>query len=206
MIVLIDNYDSFVHTLARYLGELGLHQKVIRNDAVSLADLEALNPTALLLSPGPSTPEKAGICVDLIRHFRGRLPILGICLGHQAIAVAYGGKVDRAPTPRHGMADDILHDGTHPLFDGLPSSFKAARYHSLAVTEIPPQLTSLARSPDGVNMALAAEQHHVYGLQFHPESILSHHGHRILANFLSVSGVKTPPPPTLARLADGVRL
>ena len=205
MIVLIDNYDSFVHTLARYLGELGLEQRVIRNDAVSLAELEHLNPSALLLSPGPSTPEKAGICVELIRQFRGRLPILGICLGHQAIAVAYGGTVDRAPTPRHGMADDIVHDGTHPLFAGLPSPFKAARYHSLAVTHMPPQLTALAHSPDGVNMALAAAGH-VYGLQFHPESILSQHGHQMLANFLSISGIKNTLPPPLAPLADGVQL
>lgn len=188
MILLIDNYDSFVHTLARYVGELGFNRQIVRNDATDPEAIDRLSPEAMLISPGPATPEKAGISIDLVRRFRGRIPILGICLGHQAVAVAYGGKVDRAPVPRHGASDDI-HHAHHPLFQNLPSPFAAARYHALCVTKTPEGLAEIAHTPDGVVMALADDARHVYGYQFHPESILTGDGHRLLANFFNHVGL-----------------
>lgn len=188
MILLIDNYDSFVHTLARYIGELGLDRVVVRHDAVDVNAIEQLNPEAIIISPGPATPEKAGISIELVRYFRGKIPILGVCLGHQAIAVAYGGKVDRAPRPRHGVSDNI-HHAKHALFKNLPIPFEAARYHALCVTHTPEGLTEIAHSPDGVVMALANDVDKVYGYQFHPESILTQNGHHLLSNFFTCTGI-----------------
>ncbi|EJW20638.1 glutamine amidotransferase of anthranilate synthase [alpha proteobacterium IMCC14465] len=188
MILLIDNYDSFVHTLARYIGELGLDRAVLRHDAVDLETIEQLAPQAIIISPGPATPEKAGISIELVRHFRGKIPILGVCLGHQAIAVAYGGTVDRAPQPRHGVSDDIYHNH-HALFDTLAMPFEAARYHALCVTRTPEGLTEIAHSLDEVVMAVANDADKVYGYQFHPESILTQNGHLLLSNFFTCAGI-----------------
>ena len=188
MILLIDNYDSFVHTLARYIGELGLDRVVVRHDAVDINAIEQLNPKAIIISPGPATPEKAGISIELVRYFRGKIPILGVCLGHQAIAVAYGGTVDRAPRPRHGVSDNI-HHAQHALFNNLPMPFEAARYHALCVTHTPEGLTEIAHSLDGVVMALANDVDKVYGYQFHPESILTQNGHHLLSNFFTCAGI-----------------
>ena len=188
MILLIDNYDSFVHTLARYIGELGLDRVVLRHDSVDIAAIQQLNPEAIIISPGPATPEKAGISIELVRHFRGTIPILGVCLGHQAIAVAYGGTVDRAPRPRHGVSDYIYHK-KHALFDNLPMPFEAARYHALCVTRTPGGLTEIAHTQDKLVMALANDDDRVYGYQFHPESILTQNGHQLVSNFFTCAGI-----------------
>ena len=196
MILIIDNYDSFVHMLGHCLGEIGAARRMVRNDRIDVATVLHNPPDAIVLSPGPATPQKAGICIELVKACRGRIPILGICLGHQAISVAYAGingtdnsaTVGRAPYPAHGVDAQIHHDG-HPLFDGVPNPFPAARYHSLAVNQPPQNLTSIARTPDDINMALADDENRVFGLQFHPESILTPHGNRILENFLSLASV-----------------
>lgn len=196
MIVLIDNYDSFVYNLARYVEELGQPAQVLRNDAVSVAEVRRLQPAALILSPGPGRPEDAGICLELIRATAGTVPMLGVCLGHQAIAAAAGGNIVRAPLPVHGQASEVQHNG-HPLLADLPASFAAARYHSLLVDEssLPASLEIIARTTDGLPMAIASRQHPVYGVQFHPESVLSTSGHSLLASFLRLAGVATGPLP-----------
>ncbi|MDX5366116.1 MAG: aminodeoxychorismate/anthranilate synthase component II [Alphaproteobacteria bacterium] len=188
MILVIDNFDSFVHNLARYVGELGCERRTIRTDEISVADAVALRPEAIILSPGPCGPDKAGISVPLVRAAaESGIPLLGVCLGHQAIAAAFGGRVIRAPRPVHGKASAIRHDGSS-LFEGIPSPFMAGRYHSLAA-ELQPgsPLRFTAYAQDDVPMALAHESLPVFGVQFHPESVLTEHGHRLLENFLRIA-------------------
>ncbi|MFO1096633.1 MAG: aminodeoxychorismate/anthranilate synthase component II, partial [Planctomycetaceae bacterium] len=186
---------SFVHNLARYVEELGCETRVMRSDAVSVADIERLAPDAIILSPGPCTPNEAGVCQEAVRELSARIPILGVCLGHQAIAAALGGDVVRAPEPVHGRTSSILHDGTG-LFTGLPNPLRATRYHSLIVpaASLPPELVVTARTDDGLVMALAHRTRPVFGVQFHPESILTQSGHRLLANFLHIAGIETQLP------------
>ena len=194
-ILLLDNYDSFVHNLARYAEELGCRTRVVRSDAVSVADIERMAPEAIILSPGPCTPSEAGICIDVVRELASRVPMLGVCLGHQAIAAALGGEVRRAPEPVHGRTSLITHASTG-LFAGLPSPLSATRYHSLIVSEqgLPPELEITARTSDGLVMALAHRHWPVYGVQFHPESILTQAGHQLLANFLRAAGIAVTVP------------
>ena len=185
MILLLDNYDSFVWNLARYVRELGREPLVRRNDAISLDEIAALAPTHLIVSPGPCAPAEAGVSVDAIRRFGPTLPILGVCLGHQAIGAAYGARVVRARRPMHGKTSDISHDGTG-LFAGLPNPFRATRYHSLALDQssIPAELSVIATAEDGEIMAVRHRQHPVVGTQFHPESVLTEAGHAIMGRFL----------------------
>ncbi len=188
MILLIDNYDSFTFNLVHYFGELGAACDVRRNDALTVDDALALKPDAIVLSPGPCSPNEAGICLDLIAAAAGVVPMLGVCLGHQAIGQAFGGDVVRAPRPMHGKTSPVLHAGTD-VFAGLPSPFQATRYHSLTVRpdSMPACLTVTAHTEDGVIMGLRHAQHPIFGVQFHPESIASEHGHDILANFLALA-------------------
>jgi anthranilate synthase component 2/para-aminobenzoate synthetase component 2 len=188
MILIIDNYDSFVFTVARYFAELGEETQVVRNDAISIADIETLKPSALVISPGPCGPHEAGQSLAIIEKFSGTVPILGICLGHQCIGEAFGGKVLRAQEPMHGRSSLIQHDGTG-VFKGLPSPFKAGRYHSLIVVadENTTALTVTARSDRGEIMGLAHNEHPTFGVQFHPESVLTEYGHAMLGNFLRLS-------------------
>jgi len=185
MLLLIDNYDSFTYNLFHYLGELGEEVKVVRNDEISVADALGLKPSSIVISPGPCDPDKAGICLDLIRAANGTVPILGVCLGHQAIGQAYGGKIVRAPVPMHGKLSRIHHTG-ESVFRGLDDGFLATRYHSLVVdrASLPAVLQITAETDDGVIMGLRHKSHPVHGVQFHPESIASQHGHAILQNFL----------------------
>jgi anthranilate synthase component 2 len=189
-VLLIDNYDSFTYNLYQYLSELGAEVTVRRNDAISVDDARTLEPDAVVISPGPGVPADAGISIDLIRALGPSVPILGVCLGHQAIAVAYGGIVGRAPELMHGKASDIHHDGSG-VFDGLPSPFSAIRYHSLcaAPESVPASLEVTARTRTGVIMALRHREYPVHGVQFHPESILSEHGKALLSNFLRMRAV-----------------
>ena len=183
MILIIDNYDSFVHNIARYFVELGQEVRLRRNDEVSDADL---NVRAIVISPGPCTPQEAGSSLDVVRKFSGRIPILGICLGHQVIGEVFGGKVVRALHPMHGDSSEIRHDGTG-VFEGLPQNFNAGRYHSLIVQGVETtDLRITARSTDGEIMGLAHNSHPTFGVQFHPESILTEHGYDMLRNFLKV--------------------
>ena len=189
-ILLVDNYDSFVFNLARYLQELGCETTVVRNDAVSFDEIDQTQPDAIVLSPGPCTPAESGICVELIRRQLRTTPILGVCLGHQAIAVALGGNVIRAPRPVHGQASQLEHSGTG-LFDNCPNPLFVGRYHSLIVEEssLHQELTVTSRTDDGILMSFAHHQFPVFGVQFHPESILTDSGHLILANFLRLAGI-----------------
>ncbi|NOJ41391.1 anthranilate synthase component II [Bradyrhizobium australiense] len=189
MIVIIDNYDSFVFNIARYFRQLGAATAVIRNDAVSVSDLAGLKPIAVVLSPGPCTPLQAGISTAVIRELSGRVPILGICLGHQCIGRVFGGRVARARRPMHGRSSYVTHDG-RGLFKELASPLCVGRYHSLVVEldeSCAPQLTVTARSDEGEIMALAHRSHPTYGVQFHPESILTQQGQVLLMNFLRVA-------------------
>lgn len=191
-VVLIDNYDSFTYNLAQYLGELGAEVRVFRNDAVSVADIEALNPTHLVISPGPGTPADAGISNEVIRRLGGRLPILGVCLGHQCIAEVFGGSVIRAPRLMHGKTSLIHHNGKD-LFQGLPNPLEATRYHSLIVKEpLPDILEVTATTAEGEVMGLRHKEYPIFGVQFHPESVLTQHGKELLTNFLGMKGGKTP--------------
>jgi anthranilate synthase component 2 len=191
MILLIDNYDSFTFNLYHFLGDLGAVVEVRRNDSLSVDDALALKPEAILLSPGPCTPNEAGICLPLIHAAAAeRLPLMGVCLGHQAIGQAFGGKVVRAPTPVHGKVWEVTHNGTD-IFAGLPSPFRATRYHSLVVEDLPDSLIPTARTADGLVMGLAHTGLPIWGVQFHPESIASEHGHDMLRNFLSLAGART---------------
>jgi anthranilate synthase/aminodeoxychorismate synthase-like glutamine amidotransferase len=192
LILVIDNYDSFVHNLARYIRELGWTTEVVRNDALGLDDVAALAPSHIVLSPGPCGPDEAGLSVPLIRRFGGRIPILGICLGHQCIGQAFGGRVVRARRPMHGKASAIRHDGSG-VFAGLPNPLRAARYHSLAVAadDLPSELVASAWSEDGEIMALRHRRWPLVGLQFHPEAVLTEHGHDLLRGFLD--HVAAPP-------------
>jgi len=194
MIVLIDNYDSFTFNLVQFLGDLGVACEVWRNDAISAEAVVARAPEAIVLSPGPCTPNEAGICLDLIAAAAGHVPILGVCLGHQAIGQAFGGDVVRAPTPMHGKISDVQHRGTD-LFEGLPTPFKATRYHSLIVERatFPEVLLPTAFTDDGIIMGLRHRTLPIFGVQFHPESIASDYGHEILANFLAISRGRNAP-------------
>jgi anthranilate synthase component 2 len=188
MIVLIDNYDSFAFNLVHYFGELGAEIEVHRNDKVTTSALMAADPEAIVLSPGPCTPREAGICLDLIATASSSIPILGVCLGHQAIGDAFGGKVVRAPVPVHGKLSEIRHGGTG-VFRGINAPFKATRYHSLVVERgtMPAELTVTAETDGGLVMGLAHSRFPVHGVQFHPESIASEHGHLMLKNFLEIA-------------------
>ncbi|AIA53967.1 anthranilate synthase component II [Acidithiobacillus caldus] len=187
MILMIDNYDSFTYNLVQYFGELGERLEVVRNDALSIADIEAMQPERICISPGPCTPAQAGISLEVIRHFAGRLPILGVCLGHQAIGEAFGGRVVRAPEVVHGKTSPIFHDDKG-IFAGLPKPFTATRYHSLIVArdDLPSELEVTAWTEDGLIMGLRHRRFAVEGVQFHPESILSECGKELLAHFCKV--------------------
>jgi anthranilate synthase component II len=194
MLLMIDNYDSFTFNLVQYFGELGEEVRVVRNDEIDIAGIEALKPGRLVISPGPCSPAEAGICIDAIRHFAGRLPVLGVCLGHQAIGAALGGKVVRAQMQMHGKASSIRTDG-QGVYRGLPERFSVIRYHSLAIEResLPAVLEVTSTSDDGEIMGvrhreLAATAAPLEGVQFHPESILSEHGHAMLRNFVEMGG------------------
>jgi anthranilate synthase component 2 len=188
MLLMIDNYDSFTYNIVQYFGELGEEVQVFRNDQVTLAEIERLAPGRLVISPGPCSPEEAGISVDAIRHFAGTLPILGVCLGHQAIGAAFGGRVVRSSTLMHGKTSPILHDGRE-LFAGLPNPFNATRYHSLVVerASFPACLEITAWVEEGEVMGLRHRELPIWGVQFHPESILTEGGMAILKNFLEMT-------------------
>ncbi|MCC3380870.1 aminodeoxychorismate/anthranilate synthase component II [Paenibacillus farraposensis] len=185
MILVIDNYDSFTYNLVQYLGELGEEVTVKRNDEIDVKGIEELAPEHILISPGPCTPSEAGISLDVIRHFKGRIPIFGVCLGHQAIGQAFGGKVIRAERLMHGKTSPILHHNTS-VFEGLPSPFTATRYHSLLVEResLPECLEITAETAEGEIMGLRHKEFAVEGVQFHPESIITDYGHQLLRNFL----------------------
>ena len=188
MFLLIDNYDSFTWNLVHYLGELGAEVEVLRNDAMSTADVLAMKPQGIILSPGPCDPDRAGICLDLVRATGGNLPVFGVCLGHQVIGQVFGGKVVHAPAPMHGKVSTIQHDGKG-VFHGIDSDFAATRYHSLTVdpASVTDDLEVSAETADGIIMGLRHKDWPVHGVQFHPESIASEHGHRILRNFLKLA-------------------
>jgi para-aminobenzoate synthetase component II len=187
MILLIDNYDSFTYNLVQYLGELGHESAVYRNDAITLEEITQLAPSHIIISPGPCTPLEAGISNDVIRHFRGRIPILGVCLGHQCIGYVYGGEIKRAELPMHGKESIVRHDG-QTIFSGLTSPITVGRYHSLVIgpESVPAALEVSARTEDGVIMAVRNRAERVEGVQFHPESIMTETGHSILFNFLKL--------------------
>ncbi len=190
MLLLIDNYDSFVHNLARYFTELGCDTRVVRNDSISVQDVRTLAPQAIIISPGPCTPEQAGVSCEIVRQMGATVPLLGVCLGHQAIAAALGGRIIRAPEPVHGRTSLIKHDRTK-LFAGLPDPLRATRYHSLIIDEatLPKELIVTARTMDGVPMAMHHRDWPMYGVQFHPESVLTQQGRSLLANFLELAGI-----------------
>ena len=188
MLLMIDNYDSFTFNLVQYFGELGQEVKVFRNDEIDIAGIEALQPDQLVLSPGPCSPAEAGICVEAIRHFKGKLPLLGVCLGHQAIGAALGGKVVRAQVQMHGKVSRIRTD-QRGVFADLPEQFDVVRYHSLAIERetLPDELVITATTDDGEIMGVRHKEVLLEGVQFHPESILSEHGHAMLRNFITQS-------------------
>jgi anthranilate synthase/aminodeoxychorismate synthase-like glutamine amidotransferase len=187
MLLMLDNYDSFTYNLVQYLGELGQDLKVYRNDKITIAEIEALKPERIVISPGPCTPKEAGISIDVIKHFSGKVPILGVCLGHQSMGEAFGGDVIRAPYLMHGKTSLIHHDG-RTIFAGLPNPFEATRYHSLIIRRetLPPVLEISAWTDDGIIMAVRHTKFKVEGVQFHPESILTGAGKDLLRNFLKL--------------------
>jgi anthranilate synthase/aminodeoxychorismate synthase-like glutamine amidotransferase len=188
MVLLIDNYDSFTWNLAHRLGELGADVRVVRNDAVTLDEVARLAPDRIVISPGPGRPESAGITVEVLRQFADRVPLLGVCLGHQALAIAFGGRVVRAAAPMHGKISSVTHDGTH-LFAGIPVPFDAGRYHSLVIPRdaVPDGfIVTASVVDDGTVMGVRHVQRPIFGVQFHPESVLTTVGHQLLANFLAV--------------------
>lgn len=193
MILIIDNYDSFTYNLAQYLGELGREPVVYRNDSLTLEDIEDLAPSHIIISPGPCTPLEAGISNDVLWRFSGRIPILGVCLGHQCIGYVFGGQVVRAPVPTHGKSSLIKHDGKKVYID-LPNPFEAGRYHSLVVKRetLPSSLALTAQTGDGVVMGIRHRDYVVEGVQFHPESIMTGEGHRLLSNFLAFETARWP--------------
>ena len=188
MFLLIDNYDSFTYNLFHYLGELGAHVEVRRNDVVSVDEAMAMNPEGIVISPGPCDPDRAGISVDLVRSAAGQVPIFGVCLGHQSIGQAFDGRVVRAPIPMHGKVSAITHEGT-AVFTGIPSPLWGNRYHSLMVdrASLPACLRITAESEDGVVQGLEHSEYPIFGVQFHPESIATDHGHKLLQNFLNIA-------------------
>jgi anthranilate synthase component 2 len=202
VILLLDNYDSFVYNLSRYVRELGEHPVVVRNDAITIDEVRALAPSHIIVSPGPCSPNEAGISVDLIRALGRDTPILGVCLGHQAIGAAYGAEVVRARKPMHGKTSRIHHDGSD-LFAGVPSPFTATRYHSLVIApdSLPPELRVTATSEDGEIMAVAHRTDPVVGVQFHPESALTEHGYWLVDHFLHGEHTPASPLPDRADLA-----
>jgi anthranilate synthase/aminodeoxychorismate synthase-like glutamine amidotransferase len=187
MLLMIDNYDSFTYNLVQYLGELGQDPKVYRNDKITIGEIEKMGPERIVISPGPCTPKEAGVSIDVIKHFAGKVPILGVCLGHQSIGEAFGGDVIRAPYLMHGKTSMIHHDGK-TIFRGLPNPFVATRYHSLIIKRetLPPVLEVTAWTDDGVIMGVRHKQLKVEGVQFHPESILTTVGKDLLRNFLKL--------------------
>lgn len=195
MILLIDNYDSFVFNLARYFRELGQEVSVVRNDRVTVTEVADMRPAAIVLSPGPCTPSESGICVDVVRQMGPSIPLLGVCLGHQTIAAALGGEVVRAAEPIHGRTSLVEHDARR-LFAGLPNPLTATRYHSLIVSEetLPDCLRPTARTADGILMAFEHTDWPTFGVQFHPESVLTTGGHRLLQNFLDLAGIARQKP------------
>ncbi len=196
MILLIDNYDSFVHNLARYFQQLGQTTFVLRNDAVGVREVDAMRPEAIVLSPGPCTPNEAGCSLDIVRRFHQTIPILGVCLGHQAIAAALGAQIVRADEPMHGRTSEIFHDGLG-VFEGLPNPLTACRYHSLVVEEssLPDCLEVSAKTADGTVMAVRHRNGPLIGVQFHPESILTTAGYSLLTSFLCLAGLSVPESP-----------
>ncbi|MEM8791124.1 MAG: aminodeoxychorismate/anthranilate synthase component II [Pseudomonadota bacterium] len=188
MLLLVDNYDSFTYNLVHFLGELGAKSHVVRNDELTVEDALALNPSAIVLSPGPCTPKEAGICVDLVRTAPADLPILGVCLGHQSIGAAFGAEVAHCHEILHGKLSTITHDGSG-VFEGLPQGFQVTRYHSLIIEpeSLPKELEVTAKSQSGVVMGVRHVSRPVHGVQFHPESIASEHGHAMLRNFLALA-------------------
>lgn len=188
MLLVIDNYDSFTYNLVQYLGELGAEMRVVRNDEITIDKIENdIKPDKILISPGPGTPDEAGISLDIVKSFGGKVPILGVCLGHQAIGQFFGGRVIRAPEPVHGKPVEVCHDGK-TIFTDLPYRFRAARYHSLIVERetLPECLEISATSPDGLIMAVRHKKYKIEGVQFHPESILTKEGKKLLQNFLNL--------------------
>jgi anthranilate synthase/aminodeoxychorismate synthase-like glutamine amidotransferase len=187
MVFVLDNYDSFTYNLVQYMGELGAEMIVRRNDELTPQEVESLHPDRILLSPGPCTPQQAGISIPLVRYFAGKLPILGVCLGHQAIGAAFGGNVVRAPKLMHGKTSEVIHDG-RSLFTGIASPMTCTRYHSLIVAEedLPRGLEITARTEDGTIMGLRHRKHPIEGVQFHPESVLTQDGKRLIQNFLEM--------------------
>jgi anthranilate synthase component 2 len=188
MYLLIDNYDSFTYNLLHFMGEMGAEMTVRRNDAVTIDEALALGDQGIVISPGPCDPDRAGLCLDLVRAAAGKRPILGVCLGHQSIGQAFGGRIQRAPLPMHGKISAIGHDGSG-VFDGLPTPFDATRYHSLIVARdsLPDCLAVTAETEDGLIMGLAHKEFPIFGIQFHPESIASQHGHALLKNFITIA-------------------
>jgi len=193
VILLIDNYDSFVHNLARYFRRLGQQTSVVRNDEISAAQVVQQSPDAIVLSPGPCTPKEAGCSVDVVRQATGKIPILGVCLGHQAIGAALGGKIVRASQPMHGRSSVVDHCGSG-IFECIPNPLRVGRYHSLVVdpASLPPELEVTAWTEDGIVMAVAHRRWPLFGVQFHPESILTEHGFSLLANFLKIADLPLP--------------
>ena len=187
MILIIDNYDSFTYNLYQAIASMSVDVKVVRNDQITLDEIEKMNPAGIILSPGPGRPEDAGICLEVLRRFGPKIPILGVCLGHQAIGIAYGGKVLRSDEILHGKESVVFHN-RNGLFKGMPLPFRAGRYHSLLVerSSLPAELEITAETPEGMIMALAHKRHPVYGVQFHPESILTPEGNVLLKRFLEI--------------------
>ena len=190
MLTLIDNYDSFTYNLVHFLGELGASARVYRNDKISVDEVMAEKPSAIVLSPGPCDPDRAGICLDLIKRAGPEVPILGVCLGHQAIGQVYGGRIVRAPTLMHGKLSKVHHTG-QGVFEGIAQDFSATRYHSLIIdrASLPEELEITATTNDGLIMGVRHKSYPVHGVQFHPESIATEHGHQLLANFLDLARV-----------------
>ena len=186
MILIIDNYDSFTYNLVQFVGELGGDISVFRNDSITPDMVEKINPSHIILSPGPKRPEDSGVCIDIIRRFKGRYPILGVCLGHQAIGYVFGGKITNAPEIFHGKLSNIFHDGK-TIFKGLKNPFRATRYHSLVVdpSDLPNELEISAKTEDGVVMGIRHKKYPIEGVQFHPESFLTEGGKKLLKNFLN---------------------
>jgi anthranilate synthase component 2 len=203
VILLIDNYDSFAHNLARYIERLGQPVRVVRNDEVSALTVRDIRPSAIVLSPGPCTPREAGASLDIVRQLHAEIPMLGVCLGHQVIAEALGGHIGRAPRPVHGQTSTVTHDSSG-LFADIPSPMKVARYHSLVAepATLPDELRATAWTSDGVLMAFEHTRHSVYGMQFHPESILTEFGYEMLANFLRLAGLHVTIDPRELRTSE----
>ena len=206
MFLLIDNYDSFTYNLWHFLGQLGAQVKVVRNDKVTVKEVLALNPTGIIISPGPCDPDKAGICLDLITSAPAPMPILGVCLGHQCIAQAFGAKIIKSDIPMHGKISNIKHNQTN-IFEGITQDFLATRYHSLVVDKqtLPESLVVTAETTDGLIMGFNHVERPVFGVQFHPESIATDFGYKILANFLRIAGLKGHSVENINMLQDKLR-